>query len=94
MTVHNNRSFTISLRENLMEKYVCYSAEWMQQGQKAAFMSYHSETSSRTLTLKSEDTTLRSSSTNSQPALVRSKLNELQFLKILRNLWSLSGDTP
>lgn len=58
VTVHSNRSFTISLRDSLMGKYVCYSAEWLARGQKAAFMSYYSQMTSRTLTLKSEGTTL------------------------------------
>lgn len=52
--VHSNRSFTISWREELMEKYICYSAEWMVRGQKAAYMSYHSKSSSRTLNFLSE----------------------------------------
>lgn len=60
VTVHSNRSFTISLRDNLMGKYVCYSAEWMEPGHKAASMSYYSQDNSRTLTLKSEGTTLGS----------------------------------
>eukprot|EP00066_Takifugu_rubripes_P028291 XP_011617557.1 PREDICTED: interleukin-31 receptor subunit alpha-like [Takifugu rubripes] len=49
VTVHSNRSINISWRDDLMEKYVCYSAEWMVRGQKAAYMSYHSKGSSRML---------------------------------------------
>lgn len=49
MTIHSNRSFTISLRDNLMGNYVCYFAEWTARGRKAAFMSYHSQNISRTL---------------------------------------------
>lgn len=55
MTVHSNRSFTISWREDLTRNYVCYSAEWTAPGRKAAYMSFHSNRSSRTLTFKSEE---------------------------------------
>lgn len=54
MTVHGNRSFTISVRDDVIQNYVCYSAEWMGRGQKAAYMSYYSTDNSRTLVFKSE----------------------------------------
>lgn len=54
VTVHSNRSVTISLRDNLMGKYMCYCAEWTERGREAAFASYYSLHNSRTLTLKGE----------------------------------------
>ncbi|KAM8742846.1 interleukin-6 receptor subunit beta [Acanthopagrus schlegelii] len=40
VTVHSNTSFTIYWEDNLIKKYVCYSAEWMKKGHKSAHMSF------------------------------------------------------
>ncbi|XP_034565717.1 interleukin-31 receptor subunit alpha [Notolabrus celidotus] len=51
VTVHSSRSFTVSWSDNLIQKYVCYSVEWMKKGQKAAHMPfYENENNNRTLT--------------------------------------------
>ncbi|XP_042364754.1 leukemia inhibitory factor receptor isoform X2 [Plectropomus leopardus] len=39
--VHSNTSFTISWKDNLIKKYVCYSVEWMRNGHKAVYMSFY-----------------------------------------------------
>lgn len=38
-----------------MEKYVCYSAEWVARGQNAASMSFYTKGSSRMLDFESEE---------------------------------------
>ncbi|XP_034752891.1 interleukin-31 receptor subunit alpha [Etheostoma cragini] len=55
LTVHNNTSFTIYWKDNLIKKHVCYSVEYMTKGQKAAYMSfYQNANNSRTLSPLSE----------------------------------------
>ncbi|KAK1884097.1 Leukemia inhibitory factor receptor [Dissostichus eleginoides] len=51
VTVHNNTSFTISWKEDLIKNYVCYSVEWMQRGHKAGSISFYEDKHiNRTLT--------------------------------------------
>ncbi|XP_059213570.1 LOW QUALITY PROTEIN: interleukin-31 receptor subunit alpha [Centropristis striata] len=55
MTVHSNKSFTVSWKDNLIKSYVCYSVEWMKTGGKAAHSSFHQNKENlRTLSLSAE----------------------------------------
>ncbi|XP_020509495.3 interleukin-31 receptor subunit alpha [Labrus bergylta] len=48
--VHSDMSFTIYWKDNLIQKYVCYSAEWTKKGHKATHMSfYQNEENHRTI---------------------------------------------
>ncbi|XP_073333660.1 leukemia inhibitory factor receptor [Pagrus major] len=50
VTVHSNTSFTIYWKDNLIRKYICYSAEWMKMGHKAVYMPFfQNEKNYRTL---------------------------------------------
>lgn len=92
MTVHSNRSLTVSWRDDLSQKYVCYSAEWMLPGRKAAYMSYYSKGNSRMLNFLSEGAKfclcLLQTHIWSKP-----NLTEMPFSKIISTLWSLTEDT-
>lgn len=50
MTVHNNTSFTVSWKDNLIKTYVCYCVEWRKKGQKALYKSFfQNEVNNRTI---------------------------------------------
>ncbi|KAK2818700.1 hypothetical protein Q5P01_024261 [Channa striata] len=40
VTVHNNRSFTVHWKQDLIKSFVCFSVEWRKKGHKAAHMSF------------------------------------------------------
>lgn len=41
VTVHSNTSITIYWKDDLIKKYVCYSAEWMTKGHEAQCKSFY-----------------------------------------------------
>ncbi|CAJ1070418.1 interleukin-31 receptor subunit alpha [Xyrichtys novacula] len=50
VTVQNATSFTVYWKDNLIEKFVCFSVEWKQEGHEVAHMSfYEDENTYRTL---------------------------------------------
>ncbi|XP_030291005.1 leukemia inhibitory factor receptor [Sparus aurata] len=56
VTVHSNTSLTIYWKDNLIEKYVCYSAEWIKKGHKSAYMSFfQDEDNYKTLSLSLQE---------------------------------------
>ncbi|XP_023122415.2 interleukin-31 receptor subunit alpha isoform X2 [Amphiprion ocellaris] len=50
VTVHNNTSFTIYWKDDLIKTFVCYSVEWREKGHNALYMSFYQNVqNSRTL---------------------------------------------
>lgn len=49
ITVHNQKSFTVHWKDNLIDYFVCYAVEWMKKGYKVMYKSFYEDEHNWTL---------------------------------------------